>query len=327
MVLLSDQLETYLPGIHLRLDQLIRLQQESNHLGVKPTRRITSALAGAYQSRFRGRGMDFDEVRQYQAGDDIRSIDWRVTARTQKVHTKLYREERERPVFVCLDQQRSMFFGSQNTLKSVLAAATASTLIWSAIKKQDRVGAILFTEDGHFDKKPAASRRASLAIFKRLVDTHNQQIARLQSATNVNSNALNDNLRRLRNVVTPGSLVYLLTDFTGFDETSERHLTQLAKHNDVVAYWISDPLELGLPPKGDYPITDGQTTASLAIPSEHFRKEYERAIYQRVEAIKSHLRKNRIQLVSLMTSSQWAEKVIAFLQDNEPGHVIPREFA
>ena len=130
-------------------------------------------------------------------------------------------------------------------------------------------------------------------------------------------NTLNENLRRLRNVITPGALVYLLTDFSHYDAESERHLSQLAKHADVNVYWINDPLELSLPPQGQYPITDGHAVGTLNINSERLRREYEQSITERLNTIQSHLRKNRIRVMPLLTTSPWAEKLMGFLLEED----------
>ena len=129
-------------GVRLTVDELLALRRDALGLDLTSRYRVSSTLAGGYRSKFRGRGMDFDEVRTYQPGDDIRNIDWRVTARTGKPHTKLFKEERERPVFLLIDQSKHLFFGSRNALKSVVAARAASLLVWASINAGSRIGGI-----------------------------------------------------------------------------------------------------------------------------------------------------------------------------------------
>ena len=131
---------------------------------------IKARLSGNYLSAFKGRGMEFDEARPYQPGDDIRSIDWRVTARTGKTHTKLYREERERPVLLWVDYRRSMFFGTQNYFKSVLAAKTAALLAWSAAQHGDRLGGLIFSENIHQELRPQRGKAGTLHFIKKLCE-------------------------------------------------------------------------------------------------------------------------------------------------------------
>ena len=158
-------------GAYAELNDLIALRFPARQLELGRRNRALSALAGPNKSNFRGRGIDFEEVRSYQPGDDIRTIDWRVTARTGSAHTKLFREERERPVLVVVDQRSSMFFGSSHCFKSVLAAQLASLLAWSALDAGDRVGGLVFNEAGHREIRPRRSRKTVLALLSQLPRT------------------------------------------------------------------------------------------------------------------------------------------------------------
>ena len=151
-------------GAHVELDDLIAMRFPARQLRLARRNRALSALAGPNKSNFRGRGIEFEEVRNYQPGDDIRSIDWRVTARTGSAHTKLFQEERERPVLVAVDQRSNMFFGSSHCFKSVLAAQLAGLLAWSALDAGDRVGGLVFNGATHRELRPRRSRKAVLAL-------------------------------------------------------------------------------------------------------------------------------------------------------------------
>ena len=157
-------------GAYSDLADLIALRFPARQLKLTRRNRALNALAGPNKSNFRGRGIDFEEVRNYQAGDDIRTIDWRVTARTGAAHTKLFREERERPVLVVVDQRNGMFFGSRHCFKSVLAAQLASLVAWSALDSGDRVGGLVFNGREHRDIRPRRSRRTALALLSQVVD-------------------------------------------------------------------------------------------------------------------------------------------------------------
>jgi uncharacterized protein (DUF58 family) len=152
-------------GAYTRLSDLINLRFPARQLQLTRKKRALSVLAGPNKSNFRGRGIDFEEVRSYQPGDDIRTIDWRVTARTGSAHTKLFREERERPVLVVVDQRASMFFGSSHCFKSVLAAQLAGLLAWSALDSGDRIGGLVFNDEEHRDIRPRRSRKTALALM------------------------------------------------------------------------------------------------------------------------------------------------------------------
>ncbi|MEE8339720.1 MAG: DUF58 domain-containing protein [Xanthomonadales bacterium] len=150
-------------GIHLSASELIALKPRCNALSLPMHRPSVSALAGAYRSRFRGRGVDFVESRAYLPGDDIRNMDWRVTARTGKPHTKIFQEERERPVLVVVDASPSLYFGTRTRLKSVAAGQLAASVAWAAVRRGDRIGAFLFAGDKHRELRPAGGRRGAKA--------------------------------------------------------------------------------------------------------------------------------------------------------------------
>jgi uncharacterized protein (DUF58 family) len=135
------------------------------------SRSIRAPQSGQYLSTLRGRGMEYDESRPYQPGDDIRQLDWRVTARTGKPHTKLFREERERPVFICVDYRRAMFFATKGVFKAVQAARLAALLAWRAQQQGDRVGGLVFADAIHHELPPRRNRTATLQWLKLLADT------------------------------------------------------------------------------------------------------------------------------------------------------------
>ena len=201
--------------------------------------------------------MDYQESRIYQAGDDIRNMDWRVTARAGKPHTKLYQEERERPVVLVVDFNPGMFFGSTKALKSVIAAKTAALIAWAIAYRGDRIGALLINES-HHELPPKMGKRGALQLIRELV-IHSNPLHGLQASHNENS--LNDELRRLRHIARPGSLIFLISDFYHLNDETAHHLRSLRRHCDIQAIQIIDPLEVSPPPPERYPVTDGNKTA------------------------------------------------------------------
>ena len=232
--------------MRVKLSTLIGLNRDARSLPLI-SNSVKAKMAGGHLSAFRGRGMEYHESRPYQPGDDIRAIDWRVTARSGRTHTKVYREERERPVLLWLDLSRSMFFGTQTCFKSVLASKLAALLAWSSVQHGDRVGYLVFSEQQHIEFRPGRGKRSVLHFIQQLVahpawdmaadDGHGQQ-------TGVKA------LMRLRQVTRPGSLVILLSDFRFLDADCRGQLVELARHNDVVMIHIHDPLECMLPQAG-----------------------------------------------------------------------------
>jgi uncharacterized protein (DUF58 family) len=231
--------------------------------------------------------MDYRESRHYQAGDDIRNMDWRITARSGHPHVKVFDEERERPVVVLVDFSASMFFASQGVFKSVQAARVAALIGWSAIMNGDRIGALLFADaahDGnHQELPPAGGRRGQMRLIRALTQLGSPDAVihgRAHASDPSAEYGISAALARLRRVARPGSLVFLLSDFYGVDADSERHLTQLARHNDVQSLQIVDPLELAPPPPGRYGITDGQNRTIIDIRSRGERDRYSAHLQQ-----------------------------------------------
>lgn len=275
-------------GAFIELASLIALRFPAARLQLTKRNRALSNLAGPNKSNFRGRGIDFEEVRNYQPGDDIRTIDWRVTARTGTAHTKLFREERERPVLVAVDQRSSMFFGSRFCFKSVLAAQLGALVAWSALQGNDRVGGLVFNEAGHQDVRPKRSRRNVLALLS-LISEYNQRLP-----LNAGQDAsFADMITNLRRVARPGSSVYIVSDFRGADGDGAREqLFELAKHTEITALSCTDPMESALPRDGQYAVTDGRGRASLDTADVRLRREFR----QRFEAARSQLSSDLLRL-------------------------------
>lgn len=258
-------------GAYVELEDLIGLRFPARQLRLARRKRALSALAGPNKSNFRGRGIEFEEVRNYQPGDDIRSIDWRVTARTGIAHTKVFQEERERPVLVAIDQRSGMFFGSSHCFKSVLAAQLAGLLAWSALESGDRVGGLVFNGTGHREIRPRRSRKTVLALLSHLCDFNRQ----LPLAPGSETASFAETLASLRQIVRPGSSLFIVSDFRGAGaERAREQLFQLAQHTEITAIACHDPLESELPRAGYYAVTDGEQRSELDTADKRLRGSY-----------------------------------------------------
>lgn len=248
-------------GVEVGLAELLRYQTLTHLFDLSAKSPPRSSMSGGYLSRQKGRGMEFDEVRHYLPGDDIRAIDWRVTARTGKTHTKIYREERDRPVLLVADVSPSMHFGSQLLFKSVQAAHLCALLAWSAVKRGDKVGALLFNDQAHIECKPASRQRAVLHLCRQLIHIHGKPA--VASDPRAHGSGFTDACARLRHLARPGSLIYLLSDFSALSALQQPHLRAVARHCEVHAVCLYDPLEQTLPSVGAQrlvAIDDGQKT-------------------------------------------------------------------
>lgn len=297
--------------VNIKLDSLIRLHQQANQLPLK-SRQIHSRLSGNYISTFKGRGMEFDEARPYQPGDDIRSIDWRVTARTGKTHTKLYREERERPVLIWVDLRKPMFFASQGSFKSVLAAKAAALLAWSSSQHNDRLGGLVFSEDQHTELRPQRGKSATLHFLKQLSEHSAWQKNNLTD-TAIEPQSAEQALNRLRRVAKPGSLIFLISDFRNMNSehtaTTESSLAQLARHNDLVMLFVNDPLEQQLPPAGYYKITNDVNELTINTANKSLREQYQQRFSMHQQYLKNLCKKLGIFYINLPTNKPLLESL------------------
>ena len=301
-------------GIVADAASLIALRGRSRRLLLNLNLGARSILSGAHISRFRGRGMDYAESREYQPGDDVRHIDWRVTARTGMTHTKLYVEERERPVFLMLDFSPGMYFGTRGSFKSVTAARAAAYTAWAAIAGGDRIGGVVASPEGNRDLRPAAGRRGVLRLLKVIADaTEPPNKSRFRD----DDSLLDDGLAHLCGVVHPGSLVILFSDFYRCGEQTREYLVQLQKHNDVVACQVLDPLEREVPDPGNYPISNGAQTSRLDLTLRGGRARYRRYLAERQRGTVALFSESNIPLVELVNGED-IEAALAGAFGNEP---------
>lgn len=238
--------------VQVSTETLITLRGAGEQLSLH-SGRIKAQQSGGYLSRFKGRGMEFDEARQYQPGDDVRTLDWRVTARTGTPHTKLFREERERAVLTWVDMRPTMFFATRGAFKSVVAARAAALVAWSANQQGDRLGGLVFNAELHHELRPQRGKSAVLTLLRRL-----SQASQWQSRYDEQEPDAGNALARLRRVAKPGSRLFLFSDFRNLGPQAESHLAQLARHNDVLLVHIYDPLEAELPRRGLYRVAWGE---------------------------------------------------------------------
>ena len=286
--------------IHVSTQHLIQLRHAAQSLPLK-TAKVRALQTGQYYSPFRGRGMEFDEVRLYQPGDDVRTLDWRVTARTGKAHTKLFREERERAVYVWVDFRNPMFFATRGVFKSVMAAKIAALLSWSAHHQRDRVGGLLFSDDQHYELRPRGGKSSVLHLSQLLSQMTLRDSEGTEQVESVQNNAGYQALTRLRRVTKPGSLIFLISDFRGFDAQSESVLTQISKHNDVVMLFIHDPLEQQLPDEGVYRMGDGRQVLPIDTSNAVARDDYQASFIEKLQNLESVCKRHSLSFISIST--------------------------
>ncbi len=299
------------PGVYADLDELIRLQFKVYGVSFLPRQPVQSLLAGRRASRLRGRGLDFEEIRRYIPGDDIRTMDWRVTARTQKPHTRVYTEERDRPVLEVVDQRLCMFFGSQMAMKSVTAAEVAAMGAWRTYSVGDRVGALVFNDHEIREIPPHRSRQRVMQILETVVEMNHG--LRVDGDIQPDPLMLNRVLEKALHLAKHDYLVGVISDFSGADEQTKGMVTRLAAHNDVIALFIYDPLEARLPSFGKVIVTQGDLQLEVDTGDGQLRRRFSEEFENRLKATRDLMLRRGIPVLPIHTAEGVSEQFMDLL--------------
>ena len=259
----------------------------------------TNLQPGQKASKIRGSGLDFAEVRVYQPGDDVRSIDWKVSARKQKVHTKLFHEEKERPVLVFVDQTQSMFFGSGVRLKSIAAAELGALEIWRAVENGERIGGAIATNEEVILAKPRHGTTAATKMLFHIAEANRsltRETFKRISASEAVANLLNISKQRFK--------IVIVSDFQGFPNDWEEIVKRLARKNYLDLVHIYDPIEETLPPPGRYAVSDGKENAIFSSGDPDLGDEYEKAFNQKKSRLSQLAKLNSITYRNISTDTQ-----------------------
>lgn len=296
----------YPPEVVTTLPDLLRFEYlvQAGHL--LPAHPVYSLLTGRHASKLRGRGLDFEEVRLYVPGDNIRNIDWHVTARTGKTHSKVFNEEKERPTFIVLDQTSRLFFGSQRYVKSVIAAHAAALSAFYTIKRGDRVGGIVFNEAGH-DQVPPRRSKAAVEYLLQCIVHRNEQLP-LRTTIGNNTPFLNKILHLTQTTVTHDYVITIISDFSNIDEETKERLRQLSYHNDVILLQVYDPFEANLP-DGKLVLGDGNRQIAWHNRQRQAGQRYREAFTQWQQNITALFRHTRIPIVFFNTTQPVEDQV------------------
>ena len=294
-------------GAYVQLDELVRLQHKASGFSFLPRQPVHSILSGRHASKLRGRGLNFEELRNYLPGDDTRNIDWKVTARTRDPYVRVYTEEKDRIVWLLVDQRVSMFFGSESRMKSVVAAEVAAISAWRVLSVGDRVGALVFNDSGISVVPPHRSRERVMQILKQVVDKNHALSA--DPTLKPDAGKLNEVIKQVSILARHDCLVCLITDGDGIVEETRRHVTRLSEHNDVLMAFIYDPLEKSLPAAGRLRFSDGAGQLETDTSSKKLRKGFQDEFENRLEWMGNASRRFSIPVLPLHTASPVSDQM------------------
>ena len=301
------------------ISSLLR-QQSSASVLQRGKQKIRAPQAGQHLSVYKGRGMDFAESRAYIPGDDIRAMDWRVTARTGQPHTKVFQEERERPILIWTDLRAEMFFGTRGCFKSVMAAEIASLLIWKSWLDGDRAGGMVVGADAHIEVRPARSKAKVLQLLQHLAHYSQQlyQNVALKSAS-TGSESLAASWKRLRRVTSPGSQVYIISDFRGLDDAAQKQLLSVSRHAAITLIRISDPFEQQLPDaqkmkQQRFSLSNGRRFLRINFANKKVRTQHQDLNQQLSEQLVQLANRTKASLIHLSTTDDDNQRMMKLIR-------------
>ena len=305
------------PRVHVTLQHLRGLQGPARGLSFLPRSSSTSALSGRHATRLRGRGLNFEEMRNYLPGDDIRMIDWKATARTGTPYVRVFTEERDRQALLVVDQRMTMYFGTRLNLKSVTAAEAAAIVAFQILEAGDRVGGIVFDDERQIELVPRRSLKSVHALLQTISDFNMGLHA--DRAVEAAPAGLNQVLRSVARLSHHDHLVMIFSDFSGIDETTHRHLSRLAAHNDLVLMLVFDPSAEGLSGDQQLVIGDSQMQAEVNLGAAGTREALTAFSRARLDRIRQWQNEINLSVLSLSAGEETLPQI-----RQQMGRLAPR---
>lgn len=284
---------------------LLKLKQKAQYFSIHQNKLLADIGFGDSVSPFKTKGLDFQEVRVYQPGDDIRFIDWKITAKHNKPYTKLYTDEKERQIFLIVDMRSTMKFATQGVFKSVMAAKMATLLSFLAENKNDKIGfTILGDEELETSLSGAGSQNLLLLVDKL------EKYGKLSDETEQKSTFLKA-LSQSEKAIRRGSMVFIISDFSDFDEEAAVIIKRLSNKSVCSLIHTYDILEKEFP-KGIFPITDGETFSYIDVKSDALQKKYQESFSKRMEALSTLAKKENVGYLPLKTTDDFLKNLIVY---------------
>ncbi len=296
-----------LSGVYVTLDDLVYMKYQARGFDFLSSQPVQSLLSGRHASRLRGRGLDFEELRHYLPGDDIRTIDWKATRRSGKAQVRVFAEEKERPCLLVVDQRLSMFFGTKKEMKSVTAAKLAALSAWRVVQSLDRAGAIVFNDSKLTHVKPQRSKKTVMHILKTLCDFNGELGADKGIAADKTmlDRALDTALRSAGH----DYVISVISDFSGAGDNTHRLIRNLARHNDVMLFFVYDPIARTSPEKGRLVISDGESQVMVDMDKKAIREKGSKILQTRFQYLLDQLSGFTVPVLPITTDQDTSEQI------------------
>lgn len=280
------------------------LISQIRRIEIRTNRLVNDVLAGEYHSVFKGRGVEFEEVREYQHGDDIRTIDWNVTARMSQPYVKRYREERELTVMLLVDASSSSMFGTSGKMKGELAVEISALIAFSAIKNNDRVGLMLFTDTIEKFIPPKKGKKHVLRLIRELL-----MFEPKGGSTNINAA-----LEFMGKILNRKSVVFLMSDFMSENYQDALRITN--QRHDLITVSLTDPREVTLPPIGFLELQDAETGEIIIIDTydEAIRSQFQQTAEADISQLELEFKKMKIDHVPIRTDRPYIDPLVRFFK-------------
>jgi uncharacterized protein (DUF58 family) len=286
-------------GVYTNTASLTRLRLDARGFSFLPRQPLRSLLSGRKRSRLRGRGLDFEELRNYRPGDDIRTMDWRVTHRTGRPHVRVYKEERDRAVLLLVDQRLPMFFGSQARMKSVAAAELAALSGWRVLSQSDRVGAVLFNDTQVHSFRPSRRQKHFLSALAQL--SRMNQALRAEQSDQPGADQLAAALEAAERMAGHDYLICIISDFYGWNDRCLTSIRRMAQHNDMIAAMVFDPLERDISRATSLVVSDGRYQLQIDPEKRDLGRRFDESFQSRVVSLQQSLRKHGMPVLAIDT--------------------------
>jgi len=296
--------------IYPSLQDLLLLRSEADCFNFLTRRRVRSSLTGNLRSAIKGRGLDFQEIRHYRPGDDIRLIDWRATMRTGHAQVRTFTDERDLPVIILLDLRADMFFGSARHTKSAIAILLAGLITWHTVTTGDRIGAVVLGPDSLLEMAPNRAQQASLRLLRQFV-TAGRQLD-IQSPPDPEGAALDRAVAITERLITHDHTIVLISDFSNLQSGTALRLGKMTAHNQVFALHVQDPLERDLKPTGTVTASNGTERLTIDLSSPNVRQAFALRQQKRQTEITGDLQTKGINVLSVDTAQPVTAQIRRF---------------